>query len=386
MTAYNRSFKKLISFVTLGFLFLATVIATSTILRAEDTLASSNDQEILQVFVRDGCPHCAEFKEFLPIFSAQHPQLAISLRSLDRDPTAQSDLITISQKAGVWPPGVPTFVYKNKVKIGFNSPEASGPELEQLISDQAVSTGQLETGLFGTLDVKQLGLPLFTLALGLLDGFNPCAMWVLLFLLSLLIRLNNRKRMALIAGTFVLVSGAVYFAFMAAWLNVFLLIGLSATVRWILTVIALVIGGINIRDFIKEKQGLTLSIPDAAKPDIYSRVRKIIQAEKLAASLIGVTLLAIIVNFVELLCTAGIPAIYTAVLTQYDLSNAAYYGYISLYIVGYIADDTLMVTLAVVALSSQKLTEETGRWLKLLSGLVMVALGILLLLNPSWLF
>ena len=91
------------------------------------------------------------------------------------------------------------------------------------------------------------------------------------------------------------------------------------------------------------------------------------------------------VNFIELLCTAGFPAIYTAVLTQHDLSPAIYYAYLGLYILGYIADDSLMVAIAVVALTSNKLTERAGRWLKLLSGAIMLALGGVMLLRPEWL-
>lgn len=385
MATHNSSFIKYFIFIILG-LFLAINIASSAESLTTEIAHTNNNQKILQVFVRDGCPHCAAFKEYLPIFSDRHPELKITLRSLDLDPDAANDLITISKKAGVWPPGVPTFAYKNKVIVGFGSPEISSPDLELLISDKPVISHQLNTNIFGTIDVKKLGLPVFTLALGLIDGFNPCAMWVLLFLLSLLVRLNDRKRMALIAGTFVIVSGAVYYAFMIAWLNIFLLIGLSAIVRFILSAIALTVGLINIRDFFSNKRGFTLSIPDAAKPGIYSRVRKILQSDKLTASLLGVTLLAIIVNFVELMCTAGIPAIYTAVLTEQGLSSSAYYGYIGLYILGYIADDALMVTIAVIALSSKKLTETAGRWLKLISGLVMFVIGIVLLIKPSWLF
>jgi hypothetical protein len=110
-------------------------------------------------------------------------------------------------------------------------------------------------------------------ALGLLDGFNPCAMWVLLFLLSLLVHLQSRTRMALIAGVFVLVSGAVYYAFMAAWLNVFLVVGMSAALRWTLGGLALAMGGVNIKDFFAWNRGFSLSIPASAKPGLYARAR-----------------------------------------------------------------------------------------------------------------
>jgi hypothetical protein len=210
-------------------------------------------------------------------------------------------------------------------------------------------------------------------------------MWVLLFLLSLLVRLQNRRRMALIAGTFVLVSGAVYYAFMAAWLNVFLLVGMSASLRWTLGGLALAIGGFNVKDFFAWGRGFSFSIPASAKPGLYARARAVLDAGALLPSLVAVAALAAAVNLVELLCTAGLPAIYTAVLTQQDLSAPAHYAYLGLYILGYVADDSVMVATAVVALSSRKLTENAGRWLKLLSGVVMLVLGAVIVLRPEWL-
>src|SRR5690606_5387610 len=159
------------------------------------------------------------------------------------------------------------------------------------------------------------------------------------------------------------------YAFMAAWLNVFLLIGLSAAMRWALGGLALAIGGLNVKDFVAWKRGFSLSIPDSAKPGVYARTRAILATEKTLPALTAVATLAVMVNFIELLCTAGFPAIYTAILTQQDLSPIAYHAYLGLYILGYIADDALMVGIAVMALSSHKLTERTGRLLKLISGL-----------------
>jgi glutaredoxin len=340
---------------------------------------------VLQVFVRDGCPHCADAKIFLAQLAREQPALRVLYRPVDADPQAVDDLVALSRAAGVWPPGVPTFVIDGRILIGFDDAEHSGKDLRALIDPQGAARTTGEGALPAALNAGELGLPLFTLALGLLDGFNPCAMWVLLFLLSLLVRLRDRKRMALIAGTFVLVSGAVYYAFMAAWLNVFLAVGLSKVVRVLLGTTAVLIGLINVKDFVAWGRGPSLSIPDAAKPGLYARIRGVIQAPTLPASLLGVAALAVVVNFVELLCTAGFPAVYTAVLAQQSLTPLAHHLYLGLYIAGYLADDALMVGLAVWALGSGKLTERAGRGLKLLSGLVMIALGAALLLHPEWL-
>lgn len=191
--------------------------------------------------------------------------------------------------------------------------------------------------------------------------------------------------MALIAGTFVLASGAVYYVFMAAWLNIFLLIGFSAALRWLLGGVAFAIGGLNVKDFFYRKKGFSLSIPESAKPGLYARMRAVLTADNPLSSMIAVAVLAVLVNFIELLCTAGFPAIYTAILIQQALDPLAHYAYLGLYILGYIADDALMVALAVIALSSRKLTEQAGQWLKLCSGAVMLGLGVILIFHPEWL-
>jgi hypothetical protein len=311
--------------------------------------------------------------------------LRIVYRPIDEDPRAADDLVRIFKALDMWPPGVPTFVMDGQVLIGFDDAERTGPALRELIDQGLPPPVLVETTLFGTLSASRLGLPLFTLTMGLLDGFNPCAMWVLLFLLSLLVRLQNRRRMALIAGTFVLVSGAVYYAFMAAWLNVFLVVGMSAALRVTLGVVALAIGAFNVKDFVAWGRGFSFSIPAAAKPGLYARARAVLQAEALTASLVAVAALAVAVNLVELLCTAGLPAIFAAVLTQHDLDPSAHYAYLGLYILGYVADDSVMVTTAVIALGSRKLSENAGRWLKLLSGVVMLVLGAVIILRPQWL-
>jgi len=366
------------------YLSLALLFLTVPWAAASEQTQAVTGPGVLEVFVRDGCPHCADAKAFLPEFANERPWLQIVYRSVDRDQSARDDLVRHSRNAGIWPPGVPTFVFNGQVVTGFESPERTGPKLAALVEKQAMLPEGIETGLFGTLNISNLGLPLFTLAVGLLDGFNPCAMWVLLFLLSMLVHLQDRMRMALIAGTFVLVSGAVYYAFMAAWLNVFLVVGMSTALRFALGAVALIIGAINIKDFLRPK-GFSLSIPATAKPGLYARMRAIVRADSLLLALTAAAGLAVMVNFVELLCTAGFPAMYTAILTQQDLSPAAHYGYLALYILGYMADDALMVTIAVVALSSNKLTERAGRWLKLLSGVVMLALGGIMILHPEWL-
>jgi hypothetical protein len=239
--------------------------------------------------------------------------------------------------------------------------------------------------LFGELRVSDVGLPAFTLAVGLVDGFNPCAMWILVFLLSILVNIKDRRKIVLIAGSFVVVSGVAYFAFMAAWLNLFILIGLVRPIQVFLGLIAVFIGVINIKDFIAFKKGISLSIPESSKPGLYRRVRQIVNAKYLSAAIAGAVALAVVVNIVELLCTAGLPAMYTQILMMQDRPSWHNYGYLALYNVAYMFDDTVLLGIAVVTLSNRKMQEREGRWLKLLSGVVILILGIVMILFPEWL-
>jgi hypothetical protein len=319
----------------------------------------------------------------------------------------------LAEKHRVQALGVPAFYLRGEFIVGYLSETITGARLMALLdrpssrsggeesaeqrpmeatelraqdsAQRASESEAIDVPLFGLLSVRELGLPVFTLVIGLLDGLNPCAMWLLLFLLSLLVNLRSRVKMLLIGGTFVAVSGIVYFAFMAAWLNVFLFIGFSRLVQVALGGIAGVVGAINVKEFFAFHKGISLSIPDAAKPGLYARVRRILQAENLPGALAGVIVLAVLVNMIELLCTAGFPALYTQILTLQQLSWWEYYAYLGLYNLAYMLDDSLMLTAAVVTLGHHKLQENEGRWLKLISGVVMLGLAVVLIAKPEWL-
>jgi hypothetical protein len=333
----------------------------------------------VELFTRHGCPHCAAAHEFLGALARERPGLRIVVHDVAADPEALARLRALAAAHQARAAGVPTFLVGGELVVGFDGAATTGVRLRALLGDARRTEGEtVDTRLFGRLDARDLGLPLFTVALGLVDGLNPCAMWVLLFVLSLLVNLHDRRRMVAIGGTFVAVSGLAYLAFMAAWLNVFLLVGASRVVELALGAVAAVVGGLNVKDFFAFGRGPSIGIPEAAKPGIYARARRIVQAENLPAALAGAFVLAVLVNVVELLCTAGLPAVYTRILTLHALPAWGYYGYLLLYVAAYMADDASVLAVAVVTLGRRKLHERGGRWLKLVSGAVMLALGFAL--------
>lgn len=237
--------------------------------------------------------------------------------------------------------------------------------------------------LLGDISVSQTGLPVFTLIIAGLDGFNPCAMWVLCFLLTLVIYAKSRAKILLIGGIFVVASGVMYFLFMTAWLNLFMFIGYVKILRIAVALVAIGMGLINCKDFFFFKQGISLTIPEAAQPKLFKKMRALIQTTAVPAVILGTLVLAATANLIELLCTAGFPAIYTRILTLQDnLSVVQYYLYLAFYNVVYVIPLAVIVGMFAWKMGGRKLTEREGRILKLIGGVLMLALGVILLVKP----
>jgi glutaredoxin len=385
---------------------LRVALALLTVLAGLTGASGALAAETIKFFTRSGCPRCSEAREFLTELKRRRPGLSVHERDVAADLAARAELEALAAAAGVVAPGAPAFVVRGTLVLGWRDRETTGRDIEAvLVSGQRApevtapvcpdtstiacppggSDDTVEVPVLGLISARRLGLPLFTVVLGLIDGFNPCAMWVLMYLLGVLAGVRQRARMVAVAGGFVATSGVVYFAFMAAWLNVFRLIGFSRTIEVVLGLVALAVALLNLKDAAVFGRGPSLSIPQGAKPGLYARVRRIVHAESTRAALAGAVALAIVVNLFELLCTAGLPAIYTHVLAARGLPSWQHYAYLALYNLAYILDDGLMVTIAVVTLSRRRLQERGGRILKGVSGAIMLVLALLLLFWPAWL-
>jgi len=232
-------------------------------------------------------------------------------------------------------------------------------------------------------DVSKLSLPVLTVAMAFLDSFNPCAFFILIFLLNLLIYVRSRKRMLLIGGIFIFFSAFIYFLLMSAILNVIIFIEQQFIIRVIAGSFALVFGILNIKDFFFFKKGISLSISDEKKSDLFKRMRKIVKTPFLPAMIIGTIALAIFANTYELLCSLGLPLVYTAELTTHNLDNFQYYIYLIFYNLIYILPLLVILLIFVIKLGGKKLTEWQGRLLKLISGIMMFSLGFVLWVSPD---
>jgi cytochrome c biogenesis protein CcdA len=239
---------------------------------------------------------------------------------------------------------------------------------------------------------KELGLviplPLFTSIIALIDGFNPCTMWVLTFLLVLLISVSHsRRRIFAVGFTFVVVVYIIYFLFMIAWLNVFLYIGWLDPVRIAIGLLALIAGGINCKEFFAFRKGITLMIQERYKGPLVRRIenmKDIIRYGSLPALVAASIALAAFSSLVELPCTAGWPVIYTKILAEKVFSETMiYYLYVLFYNVIYVMPLAVIILLFGYFFRGKQITKKQMQVIKLFGGLIMILLGIILLFNPE---
>ncbi len=237
--------------------------------------------------------------------------------------------------------------------------------------------------LVGEIKIAGNSLVYQTIVIAGLDGFNPCAFFVLFTLLGILLHVQSRKKLLLVGGIFVFFSGLIYFIFMAAWLNIFLFTSEIAGLTAVAGTVAVGFAFINIKDFFYHRKGISLVIPDKAKPGLYARMRKLVKTTSLPSVFLGTVVLAAAANTYELFCTAGFPMVYTRILTLQNLPKAQYYFYLVFYNVIYVIPLTLIVLFFVVTLGARKLSELQGQILKLISGVMMLCLGAVLLIKPQ---
>ncbi len=361
---------------------------------------SSASEVTLHFFYAENCPGCRSEKPFIAELQELFPQLQVKIYDVWQQRDSYELMQTLAEAAGAEIATTPTTAVGPHIWFGFSDEIAA--EIKTAVK-QCLTYGcadlvgglaagrspeladgakkDLELGNL-PLDPDEFSLPAFTIILGLLDSFNPCAFFVLLFLLSLMVHTHSRKRMFLVGGVFIFFSGLVYFTFMAAWLNLFLVAGQLPLLTSIAGLVALVIAGLNIKDHFFLHQGPSLSLSESAKPKLFTRMRNLLKGERLLPTLAGTTVLALVANSYELLCTAGFPMVYTRVLTLRELPTWLYYLYLGLYNLAYIVPLLVIVILFSMTLGSHKLSEFEGRLLKLISGMMMLMLGLVLLLRP----
>ncbi|MCG6938772.1 MAG: thioredoxin family protein [Gammaproteobacteria bacterium] len=356
----------------------------------------------LYFFWSKKCPHCLKARPDILEMDKEYPWLKVHSLELAEHPENIQSYINLAALLGREARSVPAFIFCGSMLTGYESKDTTGHTLTNYLSQcyqiareknpakgrdivLDINRTPLDVPLLGRISSTDYSLPVLTIIIAAMDAFNPCAFFVLLFLLSMMVHSRSRGRMALVGGIFVFISGALYFLFMTAWLNLFIYLGELSLLTGIAGCIAVAMAMISIKDFFWFKKGPSLTIADSEKPELFDRVRQLLHLDSTLTIILATVILAVVANSYELLCTAGFPMIYTRILTLESLPAASYYLYLLLYNLIYIIPLFIIVAVFTVKLGSRKLSEQEGRVLKLLSGVMMLMLGLLLLVLPQFL-
>ena len=340
-------------------------------------------------FSLSGCSHCDEQRPFNERLADTYPSILIIEYEAS---TAQGSLMLAEKLAELGiedEPEFPITIFENQVFGGWESEETTGRAIEEAL--QQCLSGEcpppvgevpgdgIEVPIWGEIVPGDYSLPTLAIILGLVDGFNPCAMWVLVYLISLVATLKNRKRIWLIVGSFVLASGILYFLFMTAWLNLFLFIGYVKAVTIAIGLVALGGGILQVREVIEAKGAIVCEVTDEeSRKKTMTKVQEIVSSPLTWGILVGIIVLAFTVNMVEFVCSAAIPAVFTRVLSLASLTTFQYYGYILLYVLFFMLDDLVIFGTAAFAVTSS-LGSRYTKYSRPVGAAIMIFLGLLLL-------
>lgn len=338
------------------------------------------------------CDHCEEQFPFNDQLEEAYP----SINLIYHDASQAEDhalLYRFISGAGLDHASFPVTAFGGLVFNGWESEGTTGIQIKEAL--EACLTGncpesieeepveQVTVPIIGEIILSDYSLPTLAIILGLADGFNPCAMWVLVYLISLVVTLNDKRRIWLLVGSFVFASGVLYFLFMTAWLNAFLLIGYSTIMTTVIGLVALGAGILNVREFIITKGAIVCEVvgPESRKSTM-SRIERVILSPLSIATIAGIIGLAFVVNSIEFLCSAALPAVFTGVLAISDITTFQYYAYILLYVLFFMIDDLIIFGTAAFAVNST-LGDRYVKYSKPVGGTIMLVLGILLIFAPN---
>lgn len=264
---------------------------------------------------------------------------------------------------------------------------ADEPLLESDFDTLGFSAGDtVYLPILGEVGIDSLSLGLAAVVIGIVDGFNPCAMWVLIFLITMLLQEKNRKRMWILGITFLLASAAVYFLFMVAWLNVALSVVAIGWIRILIGLLAFGFGTMNVIKFVKETRakdvGCEVTTP-TKRQKIMEKIRDIVARKSLLPAMAGIIVLAASVNLIELACSAGLPLLFTQILAYNQLEYGVYLFYILIYILFFLIDDLVVFAIAMITFRLTGITNRYQKWSHLVGGAIMIVIAVLLVFFPN---
>ena len=392
---------------------------------------NANESVNIYLFYGDGCPHCAALEEYLNNEYSSDKNVMVYKYEVWNNKENQELWKKVENITGEEAKGVPYFVIGDEIYQGYSAGSTWEKKVDRAIkkakkndyndnvgitlgvvegkikeskqdSNSSFDPSKKEADLSDytkkedapntkldifntTVDLKYMSLPVIAVIIGLVDGFNPCAMWVLIFLITMLFDYPSRKKMWILGCTFIFTSAFIYFLFMMSFLKVAEFISGIKILQILIALFALAFGIINVYRYFKTKDVGCDVVDKNKRRKIMTRIKKIVSNKSFVLALVGIVFLAISVNLIELLCSLGLPVMFTQILAYNNVTGIKNILYIILYIIFFLIDDLIVFFVAMKTLKITAISNKYSKYSHLIGGLIMLIIGILMLVKPEWL-
>ena len=372
----------------------------------------------IYLFYGDTCPHCAALEEYLDKEYKNDKDIKIYKYEIWNSKENQKLLKKVEQTTGKEAKGVPYFIIGDQLLQGYNKTESWEETVDETIEevrtngyidDVGVTLGitkeedkdktitnnnkqeqkintKINIPFIGKVDLKELSLPVIAILIGLVDGFNPCAMWILIFLITMLFDYEDRKKMWILGCTFLFTSAFVYFLFMMGFLQIANFINSINLLKYLVAIFALGFGSFNIYRYIKtRKQDGCDVVNKDQRRKIMVRIKETLSNNSFLLAMLGIMLLAVSVNLIELLCSLGLPVVFTEILSLNNIKGIAKVIYILIYVLFFLIDDLVVFFIAMKTLKITAISNKYTKYSHLIGGIIMIIIGLLMIFKYEWL-
>ena len=364
----------------------------------------------MYLFYGEECPHCHALLEFLEPYIENHENVKLYKYEIWHDADNQELYKEIHELLNDKSSSIPFLIIGNTTITGFiedSTPDTirnavsfySNTEYKDTVGiylgyvedngkeEVKYEEKEIKIPILGKKNIKEVSILLSTIVIGLVDGFNPCAMWILLFLISMLLGLKDKKRRLALGVAFLLSSALVYFLFLVSWLNLAEFLDKITYVRVAIASIAIIFGTVSIVRFIgslNKDDGCEV-VDQKNRRRIITSIKKIVKEKSFTLALLGVVFLAFSVNIIELLCSLGLPVMFSEILTINNVSNSMKIVYALIYILFFLIDDIIIFAIAMKTLEIKAISNKYGKFSHLIGGIIMLIIGFLMIYKPEWL-
>lgn len=359
----------------------------------------------LYLFYQETCPHCEEEIKFFNEYQEENKDIRLIKYEISQNKDNRELFKEAKKVLKKNVSGVPYLIIGSSVIVGYDESYTKDNIIDKIeyyrnntyedifgnylkgINSEVEETNEthITLPLFGKVNIKQISIPLIAIVLGFIDGFNPCALWILIFLITMLFGMKNRKRMWILGITFLLTSGLIYLLFMLSWLNIASIINSVNIIKILIGVFACLFGSYNIYNSLSKKEVGCEVTTDKRRKNIIDKIKSITSESKFILSFLGIIILAISVNFIELMCSLGLPIMFTQILSLNNLNVLEYGINMFIYILFYLIDDIIIFVLAMKTLEIKAISNKYGKYSHLIGGIIMFLLGLLMIFKPQWL-